>query len=102
MVRQLIVHRAQDLASRRGPATPRTRDAWLLAGDEDVIRRSRDLARRPASTDGDAQREIAPSTEVPEPVAASAPRGYGRHVSRTPLTRAPGRLSEIGNGEFKS
>lgn len=65
VVRQLIVHQRQDQANRRQPVAPRADDAWSLLDDEDGIRRSRDLARRLASANGDSRRE-------PEKIAHSA------------------------------
>ena len=80
VVRQLLVHHAQDVA-RRGAPGPRARDAWLLPRDEDMSRR--DQARRLAPADrapGEARGDLTPSPRTGrtrETASASPLRGFG-------------------------
>jgi len=83
VVRQLIGHHARDLVGRRANVRPRDQDGWLLPDDEDVIRRSRDLARQVESADaalrssrGDVARPPEPR-RVRERATASPLRGFG-------------------------
>ena len=83
VVRQLLVHHAQDGARRGAPRRPRARDAWLLPQDEDMLRRSRELARRLAPADGtpgDTRDGLTPSPHTRrtrESATASPRRGFG-------------------------